>query len=122
MEMELPAGAMVWSLDPLLLQGAQVQETSEDGKTSASVPAGGLVFQRRLHLNISWSRDVPCHVYIRVPKPSLALRPKWPLTVEEAKRLHQAGVGKSPILIFLCLMLLGEFSYFPSYRCILDLR
>jgi hypothetical protein len=121
MEMELPAGAMVWSLDPLLLQGAQVQETS-DGKTSASVPAGGLVFQRRLHLNISWSRDVPCHVYIRVPKPSLALRPKWPLTVEEAKRLHQAGVGKSPILIFLCLMLLGEFSYFPSYRCILDLR
>ena len=111
MEMELPAGAMVWSLDPLPLQGAQVQETS-DGKTSASVPAGGLVFQRRLHLNISWSRDVPCHVYIRVPKPSLALRPKWPLTVEEAKRLHQAGVGKSPILIFFVFDVIGGVQLF----------
>eukprot|EP00438_Fugacium_kawagutii_P002829 Skav214115 [mRNA] locus=scaffold1185:385909:391725:- [translate_table: standard] len=89
LESELPPGAVVWSLDRLQLQGAKVQETS-GGKTSA-VPAGGLVFLRRLHLNVAWSSDVPCHIYIRVPPPPPALRPTWPLTVEEAKRLHQAS-------------------------------
>lgn len=89
LESDLPPGAVVWSLDRLQLQGAKVQETS-DGKTSA-VPAGGLVFLRRLHLNVTWSSDVPCHIYIRVPPPPPALRPTWPLTVEEAKRLHKAS-------------------------------
>lgn len=90
LESDLPPGAVVWSLDRLQLQGAKVQETSDGGATSA-VPAGGLVFLRRLHLNVTWSSDVPCHIYIRVPPPPPALRPTWPLTVEEAKRLHQAS-------------------------------
>ena len=89
LELELSPGAMIWSLDPLPLQGVKVQETL-DGKTSL-VPAGGLVFLRRLHLNSSWSNDVPCHIYIRVPGPSPSLRPKWPLNKTEAKRLLEAS-------------------------------
>jgi len=89
LEVELSPGAMIWSLDPLPLEGVKVQETL-DGKTSL-IPAGGLVFLRRLHLNTSWSNDVPCHIYIRVPGPSPSLRPNWPLNNTEAKRLLEAS-------------------------------
>ena len=90
LEIELSPGAMIWSLDPLPLRGVKVQETL-DGKTSL-IPAGGLVFLRRLHLKISWSNDVPCHIYIRVPGPSPSLRPNWPLNNTEAKRLLEASI------------------------------
>ena len=55
------------------------------------VPAGGLVLLRRLHLQSSWSPDVPCYLYIRVPRPPSALLPRWPLNVEEARRLQEAA-------------------------------
>ncbi|CAK9009250.1 unnamed protein product [Durusdinium trenchii] len=54
-------------------------------------PRGGLVLLRRLHLNISWSPDVPCHIYIRVPRPPKPLVPTWPLTLTEANRLQEAA-------------------------------
>ena len=101
LEADLVPGCTVWSLDELQLRGATAQEAvpsepPEEGKAAKkpamiTVPAGGLVFLRRLHVAGAWSRDVPYHVYLRVPAPPASLRPAWPLSVEAAAQLQRAA-------------------------------
>jgi len=101
LEAELAPGSVVWSVDPLRLRGATMQEAEpsdppEEGKPAKkpvmiTVPAGGLVFLRRFHVAAQWSLDVPFHVHLRVPAPPASLRPAWPISIETATQLQRAA-------------------------------
>ena len=107
LEAELAPGSVVWSVDPLRLRGATMQEAEpsdppEEGKPAKkpvmiTVPAGGLVFLRRFHVAAQWSLDVPFHVYLRVPAPPASLRPAWPISIETATAAASSHGGTPAI-------------------------